>query len=136
MRRGRSEALDGTNLLDIAPVRTADWEEKGGRIVVLRPKPRRRGIKGALDWLLHLMSARKIKLDEIGTFAWLRLDGVQTVAQVAHQIEREFGDRVRPAEEKLGYLVRVLRREGLLGYPGWDDSVDRVEPAKRLSSED
>ena len=89
--------------------------------MVLRPRPHRRGIKGALDWFLYLMSARKIRLDDVGTFAWLQLDGGQTVAQVA---------------ERLGYLVRVLRREGLLGYPGWDDSAERIETARKVSSQD
>lgn len=122
--------------MDIAPVRIADWEEKSDRVVVIRPKPARRGFRGAMDWFLYLMSARKIKLDEIGTFVWLQLDGRQTVAQVARRIEQEYGDRVKPAGERLGYLVRVLRKEGLLGYPGWDESIHRTKPARKVPCED
>ena len=35
----------------------------------------------------------------------------------------KFGDKVEPTEQRLGRLVRVLRREGLIAYPGWDDEV-------------
>jgi hypothetical protein len=32
----------------------------------------------------------------------------------------EFGEQVEPAEERVGHLIRMLRREHLLAYPGWD----------------
>jgi hypothetical protein len=133
MWRKRHDQLEDTNLLAIAPVRTADWEERGGAVIVLRPKPQRHGIRRALDWLFYLMAARKIKLDEVGSFAWRRFDGGNTVAEVARALREEFGDRVLPAEERLGLLVRALRREELLGYPGWDERADCAEPAKCVS---
>jgi hypothetical protein len=38
----------------------------------------------------------------------------------------EFGERVEPVEERLGHLIRVMRREGFIGYPGWDDRSQDV----------
>jgi hypothetical protein len=67
------------------------------------------------------MSASRIKLDEVGSYVWLRLDGERTVAELAGELDAEFGEEVRPAEERLGYLVRLLRKEALVAYPGWDD---------------
>lgn len=129
LRRKRDE-LEEINLLEIVPVRTADWEERGDRVVVLRPTPDSHGMRRALDWFLYLMAVRKVRLDEIGSFIWRQLDGKQSVAEIAQVLGEQFGDRVKPAEERLGYLVRVFRREEFVGYRGWDERAERVQPAK------
>ncbi|MDH3403604.1 MAG: PqqD family protein [Acidobacteriota bacterium] len=112
-----------TNLLDVAPVRLADWEEVDGRAVLLRPRPAARGLKQLLEILSYQLSARRIRLDEAGSFAWLRLDGRRTVAEIAAEMRGELGSAVEPAEERLGTLVRQLRGQGLVAYPGVDDAA-------------
>jgi hypothetical protein len=67
------------------------------------------------------MSARKIRLDQVGSFAWRHLDGKRTVEEVAALLREEFGEGVAPAEQRLGHLIWIMRREGLLAYPGWDE---------------
>ena len=74
-----------------------------------------------MDRFLHRMSAKRIRLDDVGSFSWIHLDGERTVAEVADLLRMEFGDRVDPVEERLGHLVRLMRQEGFLGYSGWDD---------------
>jgi hypothetical protein len=115
--------LEAVNLLEVIPIRLADWEEKAERVVVIRPQTFRRGLEGLMDRLLFLLSARRIRLDSVGSFTWLNLDGERTVGQVAELLREEFGEKVHPADERLGHLVRVFRREGLVGYRGWDDEV-------------
>lgn len=122
-REGRYEGLNGVNLLGLAPFRIAEWEEVEGRVVVLRPHPTTRGLRGVLDRFFHKMSASRIRLDDVGSLAWRALDGERTVAEVADLLRGEFGERVQPAEERLGHLIWMMRREGLLGYPGWDDGM-------------
>jgi len=120
-RRKRESELEGVNLLGLAPVRVARWEEVEGRIVVLRPAPTTRGVRGALDRFFHRMSANRIRLDEVGSLAWKALDGDRTVSEVAALLRETFGENVDPAEERLGHLIWVMRKEGLLAYPGWDE---------------
>ncbi len=117
----REEQLEGVNLLGLTPRRVAEWEEADGRLVLLRPYPDSVGLKGALDRFFHRMSASRIRLDEIGAFAWLHFDGDRTVAEVGELLRAEFGDQVEPAEERLGHFVWVMRKEGFLIYPDWDD---------------
>lgn len=117
----REKELEGVNLLGLTPFRIAEWEESDGRVIVLRPLPTTRGFRGRLDRLFHGLSANRIRLDEVGGFAWLRFDGSRTVAEVAQEMKEKFGDRVHPAEERLGQLVWMMRGQGFLGYPGWDD---------------
>jgi hypothetical protein len=114
------DQLEGVNLLELAPVRLASWQEKDGRVVLERPRPSGRGVGAWWDRVSHALSARRIRLDAVGSFAWKRLDGRSSVAQVARELRQEFGDDVEPAEERLGLLVRQLRGEGFLAYPGWD----------------
>jgi hypothetical protein len=120
-RKAREQELEGVNVLELAPVRLAAWEDQDGRIVVLRPRPETGGLRGLVDRIFHRLSARRIRLDEVGGYAWLHLDGRRTVGEVAALMREEFGGRVDPAEERLGQMVLILRREGLLAYPGWDE---------------
>jgi len=115
--------LEGVNLLGLAPRRAAEWDEVEDRVVLRRPPPRGRGLRWLGDWLLCQLSARRIRLDEVGTFVWRRLDGRTTVGELAAALEERFGERVTPATERLGRMVRVLRREGFLTYPGLDGST-------------
>ena len=69
------------------------------------------------------MSANRIRLYEVGGFAWTHLDGDRTVAEVGEMMRAEFGDRVDPVEERLGHFVQVMREEGFVAYPGWDEEA-------------
>jgi hypothetical protein len=126
MSGSRKEVLERTNLLDIKPVRLADWEEIAGRIVVLRPEPVSHGLRRLLDRLLNLMSTPRIRLDRMGSHSWKHFDGEATVAEVAARLRDTFGEEIEPAEERLGVMVRTLHRERLLGFPGHDDEQSLV----------
>jgi hypothetical protein len=115
----RRPELERVNLLEIAPVRTADWRESGERVVLHRPPPRTRGVRRLFDHLATWLAPPKIRLDEVGSFAWKRLDGSVTVGEVAESMRRELD--VDAAEERLGRFVRDLHRDGFLAYPGWDE---------------
>jgi len=119
--RELDKRLREVNLLEIKPVRTAEAEERDGRVVVHRPKPTSRGLRRLLDRFLHAMSASRLRLDDLGSFSWERMDGTRTVQEIAEELRAEFGDEVEPAEERLAHLVRFLRQEDLVRYVGWDE---------------
>lgn len=123
--KDRERDLEGVNLLGLAPVRLAEWEEEHGKVVVLRPFPTARGVRGLLDRFFHRMSASRIRLDEVGSVAWRALDGSRTVAEVAGLLREEFGEKVDPADRRLAHLIWQMRREGLVAYPGWDEHPGR-----------
>jgi hypothetical protein len=109
--------------LAVRPARTAPWEERDGRVVVERPLPPARGLRGWLDRLSALTGVRRLRLDEIGSFAWRRFDGAATVGEVAKALTEELGEPPEDAAERLVTFVRTLRREGLLGLAGLDDEA-------------
>ncbi len=120
-RRRRDADLQDVNLLELVPVRLAEWEEIDGRVLVHRPRPAGRGVRAVMHRLFYHLSARRIRLDDVGSFTWRELDGEQSVEMIARKLRAEFGERVEPAEERLGHMVRVLHREELIAYPGWDE---------------
>ncbi len=71
------------------------------------------------------MSTRRIRLDDRGSAAWLRLDGRISVRELADEMRAEFGAEIEPAEERLGVLIRQLRSQDLVAYPGWDETEAR-----------
>lgn len=121
------ESLESVNLLELRPVRTAQWEEVEDQVVIQRPKPRGRGLRSVGEWLGFWMSVPRIRLDPRGSFVWLRLDGKRSVQQVADDMRTEFGDEVEPAEERTGLLVRQLRSQEMVAYPEWDATIDLAQ---------
>lgn len=102
-------------------MRCAEWREVDGRVVIERPRPVGHGLRSAVDWLSFWMSTRRIRLDVRGSYVWTRLDGGRSVRQLADQMRAEFGAEIEPAEERLGLLIRQLRSQELVAYPGWDE---------------
>ena len=42
----------------------------------------------------------------------------------------EFGDEIEPVEERLGTMIRQLRTQDFVGYPGFDDlGLPEMPPA-------
>ena len=119
--RKKPSPLEGVNLLDLAPAPVAEIEEREGKVVLLRPKPRTRGLRGLSDRITTFMSAPKVRLDDFGSFTWRQLDGQTTVAEIAAALREEFGEAAEPVEDRLGLYIRLLRREGMLIFPGYDE---------------
>ena len=112
--------MEEVNLLEIAPVRLAEWEEIEGRVVVHRPLSPARGPRRLWERFVYELAAKRIRLDEMGSHVWLLLDGEHTVGQVADRLRERFGDEIEQAEERLGQLLHVLHREKFIEYPGFE----------------
>lgn len=89
-------------------------------MVVEVPAPSRPW-RAPFAWLSSKASSKRVRLDEVGSLAWTLLDGRRTVGEVAAELRERFGDRVEPAEERFGVLLRSLHRGGLVGYSGYDE---------------
>jgi hypothetical protein len=47
------------------------------------------------------------------------------VGKIAQLAREHFGEVVEPAEERVGRLVLMFRREDLVAYPGLDEEAER-----------
>ena len=102
--------------MDLTPVREAEWKDVDGWVVLHRPLPSRRGLRGMARQLSYLMAARRIRLDDIGSCSWRCFDGRTTVSGVCAELRNRFGESVEPVEERLAHFVRYLHRDGFLSY--------------------
>ncbi len=68
------------------------------------------------------MAVRRIRLDRPGSVAWRLMDGRRRVGEMAAAMRRELGDEVEPVEERVGQLIRLLRRDDLVAYAEDDRS--------------
>lgn len=110
-------ARAGPNLLDMTPVREVEWEEdETGIVTLVRSRPRVRGPRSMGRWVSFMLAPPRIRLDEVGSFAWLRMSGTRNVGELAALVREEFGDRVDPVNQRLGHLVRLLKRERFVSY--------------------
>lgn len=108
------------NLLDLTPHRASDWEERSGQVVLIRPRPRARGLKAPFEWLAYLIAPKRLRLDDFGSFCWHRVDGRRTPWEIAGLLRKEFGEHAEPAEERVGQFLKLLKREELVSFPEID----------------
>jgi hypothetical protein len=109
------------DLLELAPVRCAVWlEREDGRVIIDRPRPPIDGLTGLFRRVGWMMAPRRIRLDEIGSFAWRRLDGTTKMRTLALAMRDAFPDSCDQLEERLGEYIRSMRRLQLISFPELD----------------
>ncbi len=96
---------------DVVPMHDMKWEDgPEERAVLLVPRFR----KGPLArWLQPRLKRPhiRVKLDEIGSFAWHRMDGKTRFTEIVNAMREHFGERVEPAEQRLQQFLILLYRD-------------------------
>ncbi|MFH0866375.1 MAG: PqqD family protein [Bacteroidota bacterium] len=103
----RRKILKSTSLLDLTPFRKIEHKiEERGVATLLYPKFKNKKVSkymlGNRTPFIHM------NLDEIGTASWLLIDGKRKAGEIADALEEQFGDKVKPAHERLGKFLSVL----------------------------
>ena len=110
------------DLLELTPMRRVPWLERDdGRVVIDRPRPPIDGLGGLFRRAGWMLAPRRIRLDEVGSFAWRRLDGATKVRALAGVMRDAFPDSCDQLEERLGDYLRAMRRLRLISFPEWDE---------------
>ena len=104
------------NYLELTPVRNYDYVvEDTGLISVLVPK-------FDIKWLDKIMSKIiksrffKAKLDEFGTATWLEMDGTKSVQTVSEHLQKKFGDKINPVNERLTKFLSELYKYNFITF--------------------
>jgi hypothetical protein len=121
-KRGLSE----DEVLALRPVRLAEWSEneaeaeaaesagEAGRVTLTRPLPAVHGLGSLFRRISALTGAKRLRLDEPGSFLWRRIDGDRTAEELADALREAFGDAVEPAGERVARFLYNLDREQLV----------------------
>lgn len=104
---------DTETILSCVPVRTAGHEVTDeGKVVVLQPRFDWRPLQ---QWMERLGKPYlRVKLDDIGSFIWLKCDGEASVESIAAALESEFGERVKPARDRTVLFFRNMVRADIV----------------------
>lgn len=111
LRRQRS----GRNLLDFIPERRVEHEldPVTGLVTLIIPRFRSRLGKRLFGRLSRSPNFH-VRLDELGSFVWLQMDGELSLARIAAAAREHFGERVEPAPERVALFARKLERDGFV----------------------
>jgi len=104
------------NYLELTPVRNYEHVvEDSGLISVLVPK-------FDINWLDKIMSKIiksrffKAKLDEFGTATWLEMDGTKSVQSVSEHLQKKFGEKINPVDERLTKFLSELYKYNFITF--------------------
>jgi len=93
----------------------ASETDASGRVILLKPKFRQ-------PWLARLIGpflkhpCFHIRLDELGSAAWKKLDGHRNALEIARELERELGDQIKPVYERFGRFLALLKHNHFIEY--------------------
>lgn len=111
----RRKILKSTSLLDLTPFCKIKHEvNNDDTITLLYPKFKNPGVSkymlGNRTPFIHM------KLDELGTASWLLIDGKRKVGEIAEALEEKFGDKIKPAHERLGKFLSQLYNNKYISF--------------------
>jgi len=111
------------NLLELVPRRTVEHEIDDERLVtVLMPRFTNRFLKRLLV-PRHRSPHIKIKLDDIGSEAWLLCDGRRNVGEIAALMREKFNERIEPCNDRLGVFFRQLEQARFISYTNLEERL-------------
>lgn len=97
------------NYLDFIPVVNGQntWDRGEDGVVTIHMV--NRGFYNTMaQKLFHTPRVSHIKLDEYGSFLWMRIDGVKTVGQLALELKEAYGERAEPLYDRLVKYMQIL----------------------------
>lgn len=112
------------NYLDFVPVPNPrnTWSEEDGIVTIHMVH---RGFYDRLvQKLFHTPPVSHIKLDEYGSFLWLRIDGEKSVGALAEALREEYGEAAEPLYDRLVHYMQILRNNRFVLFRG----KDKVKP--------
>jgi len=104
----RRKILKAANYLELTPLRLKGEEITEENLVnIIIPKFQN---KFAARFVVPYMKSPiiKLKLDELGSAAWMLIDGKRKVAEIAQLLLEKFGDKIEPVNERLTKFLTGL----------------------------
>ena len=109
------------NYLDFIPVVNGQntWDRGEDGVVTIHMV--NRGFYNTLaQKLFHTPRVSHIKLDEYGSFLWMRIDGVKTVGQLALELKEAYGEKAEPLYDRLVKYMQIPRNNRFILFVGRD----------------
>ena len=112
----RRSRLKGANYLELRPIRNAKEEvDSDNNVTILIPKFTSPFAKKYFEPILKT-PVIKLKLDELGSAAWLAMDGIKNVNAICSELVVTFGDKIQPVEQRLTQYLTQLYNHKLITF--------------------
>ncbi|MEW6195945.1 MAG: PqqD family protein [Bacteroidota bacterium] len=112
----RRKILKKANYLELHPIRLHKEElNEENLVTILIPKFKNPFL---VKYLVPKMKSPviKLKLDELGSSAWLMFDGKKNVGKIASSLTEKFGDKIQPVNERLTKFLTGLYEQKLISF--------------------
>ncbi len=112
----RKKILKNSNTLDLTPFKLHNEEiDEADLVTVLIPKFKN---KFAVKFISPKLKSDmfRIKLDKLGSFVWMRMDGKNKVHQIVKEASEKFKDEIQPAEERVSKFLFQLYEQRLISF--------------------
>lgn len=114
MRNKKGE--EQRNLYEMIPRPLVSYEiNTEGLFILHRPKINNTFLRNILPRKFR-QAVFKIRLDELGTAVWKKIDGVKNAGQIAEELESEHGDKMQPVVPRLSKFLVILKNAKLIEY--------------------
>lgn len=118
-------AKKNNNYLDFIPIMNPknSWSQDEQGVVTIHMV--HRGFYAAIaQKFFHTPRVSHIKLDEYGSFLWLRIDGEKSVGALAEALREEYGQAAEPLYDRLVHYMQILHNNHFVLFRG----KDKVKP--------
>lgn len=115
MRKKQNEPSE--NYLEKTPMRKNGlaWSSDGDENVTLEVE--NKGIANRIaQKLIKKPKISYIHLDEIGSFAWVTMDGKMDIVKIGEKVSEHFGDKAEPLYERLAQYFKILENYGFIEW--------------------
>lgn len=112
-----SPARDKYNFaLYIPVIKHPQWENNAGRVKLILTT--RDPIKKFAGWLVKRSPESTLDLDEMGSKAWLLIDGEKSIYEISKELNQDGKDTSEEALRRLVTFVRYLAKRGWVTFKG------------------
>ena len=96
------------NLLELYPLQNVNWKQNDdGLVILLSPKIKNPLLVKLFGRLMKRPDCQ-IKLDELGSFVWHRIDGFTNVQNIGDALVNKYGKKIEPVFQRLNLFINSL----------------------------
>ncbi len=104
------------NFLDYIPVRNIDWkQDEEGKVYLIKEKTKNKILKKLIGWF-NRSQFFYIHYDDLGTAAWLAIDGRRTVAQISQIMKEKFGEDLEQSDQRVSHFMGISKRNDFIDF--------------------
>lgn len=115
-RLSRKKTPVTTNYLDLTPQALLEYEIAPTGLVILHVPRFTSKFWGRFFQTGVGHKPIKLNLDEFGSATWLLIDGQHNVHTIINILEEQFGERIKPADDRVTRFLSSLYRDKFIGF--------------------